>query len=249
MSQIPPVFCFRFALLGALTLAGCSEQPEPRCATTLTTFAARYELVSGSGACAELTGEILGAMTFVTDWREDDDDGLYSVAIQSAAAGDLVAQGEASDPPVADPDAEHHPYGIGKFTSKTPGDDGLCQIPTLAAAELDMPEIPGTEPDVEATPATSLAYQWQNFRLAVSAGAQGMQWTAELDYTRDGCSASYRVRAVAPAVSCDDGQGNPDDAACERRAAELSGVHPSLAGGLLCEPTLLACVLANEPEL
>jgi hypothetical protein len=247
MSQTRCFFGLRLALSG-LALLGCSEQPEPRCATTLSTFAAHYELESGTGACAELSGEILGAMTFVTDWRADDD-GLYSVAIQSLSAGDLVAQAEANEPPLGDPDPDHRPYGIGKFTERTPDDAGVCSIPSFAPAELDMPEIPATEPDTEPTPATSLAYQWSNFRLAVSAGAQGMQWAADLTYTRDGCSASYRVRAVAPAVSCDDGAGNADDAACTPDAAELAGVHPSLAGGLVCDPTLLACVLANEPEL
>lgn len=235
-------------LLGT-SLAACSEQPEARCATTLTTFAAHYELVSGTGACSELSGEILGAMTFVTDWRKDDDDGLYSVAIQSVTAGDLVAQGEASDPPLADPEASHHPYAIGKFTARTPSDAGVCEIPSFEAAQLDMPELPPLEPETEPTPATSLGYGWRNFRLGVSAGAQGLIWTADLDYTRDGCTASYRVRALAPAVSCDDGAGNPNEAACAPGPAEEAGVHPSLAGGLTCDAGLLTCVLAAEPEL
>jgi hypothetical protein len=234
------------------SLGGCADQPEPRCATTLNTFAAKYELVSGTGACAELPGEVLGAMTFVVDPR-DPGDGLFSLAIQSAGVGDLIAAGEAADPAVQDTDATHHPYGFGKFTEKTPSGDGVCRVSSFTPAQLDLAEIPAPpveppEPPGDAIPATQIGYQWSNLRLAVSAASHGNEWAADLSYTRDGCTAQYRVHAVAPAVSCDDGSGTADPSLCAREAAIAQGVHPSLASRLSCDEGLLSCVLADEPE-
>ena len=42
----------------------------------------------------------------------------------------------------------------------------------------------------------------------------GVEFTGDLKYTRDGCTATYRVAALSPAVECGDDNGKPDVSHC-----------------------------------
>ena len=100
-------------------------------------------------------------------------------------------------------------------------------------------------------PATSVKYEWSNVRVYDTAAATGTQFTADLAYTQDGCTAQYHVFAVYPAVSCDAGDGTPNEALCSSEAnpdagmATGSGISPDVP--ITCDPDLLLCVLTKEP--
>jgi hypothetical protein len=74
--------------------------------------------------------------------------------------------------------------------------------------------------------------------------------SADLVYTRDGCSATYSVVAVYPAASCADADGKPDERLCATEAnpaagiAYGSGINPDYA--VACDPDLLTCVPSKD---
>lgn len=150
----------------ALVMAtGCPEQPGLKCAAERTAslisptgplgsvgdaYAATYKLVSGSGACAEIKGETLGVYQYSPDNHGKEDFSKGTLAIQSATMG---VAGRALDPSindpnlgVSDPDASHHLYAIGNYTSMDPK-DGICSVPTMRPAILELPFTPFPTPD------------------------------------------------------------------------------------------------------
>ncbi|MCG8554574.1 MAG: hypothetical protein MJD61_04695, partial [Proteobacteria bacterium] len=51
-------------LLGLVCAASGCTQPPPTCQVARLPFVARYDLISGTGPCAQLKGEIFGAHTY-----------------------------------------------------------------------------------------------------------------------------------------------------------------------------------------
>ena len=51
-------------------------------------------------------------------------------------------------------------------------------------------------------PATDVAYTWSDVRVYVTAAANGTALSAHLSVTQNGCTATYAVRGLYPAVSC-----------------------------------------------
>ena len=62
------------------------------------------------------------------------------MAIESLEVG--TAYNNAADQDIMDPNASHQPYAFGKFTTFDPGPDGVCAVPTLAPAVLNLPALP-----------------------------------------------------------------------------------------------------------
>ena len=93
-------------------------------------------------------------------------------------------------------------------------------------------------------------------RIYVTALAQGTQLAGDFTYTVDDCTASYRVRALYPMVSCatqpdDAGVVHADPTLCDPNA-EPDAMRPVGSEFLpnesvTCDPTLLLCVLAGDP--
>ena len=87
------------------------------------------------------------------------------------------------------------------------------------------------EPAVEATQYT---YKFSNVNFLVRPDAIGTQMAADLDYTRNGCTAKYRVKGVYPARNCESRTtpGQPDAELCspvaqpEKGIFEGSGISP-----------------------
>ena len=50
-------------------------------------------------------------------------------------------------------------------------------------------------PPLPAEPAVSIRYEFSNVRVYTTASAIGTQLSADLTYTKDGCTATYRVAA------------------------------------------------------
>jgi hypothetical protein len=228
-------------VLGGLTLSCDSTQPPPFCTISRALYAARYTLVSGSGACAELKGEPLGGQAYVPDPSKPDDFG--SLAIQSEALGKRMMAGAAAMPPVVDANADHKPYSHGGFKSRLP-ENSVCTVPKLTDAELEMGAVmAGTE----MLPAMHVKYHWSNVKSYVNAAQIGVLWGGDLDYTSDGCTAKYKVVAISPLVSCDkDGQPDPHLCVAEPDPATGfagSGLSPDIE--VTCDPDLKLCVPAR----
>jgi hypothetical protein len=263
--------------LAALTLTlGACHQPRPKCTVAHGTFAATYELVEGKGDCAGLRGEILNVQGYIasmsaTNKRPDYD--KTSIGIEPASIADLLSVSSGT----AMPDARDKPYSFGFFSSAEPNGDDFCIAPKLNVARLRLPALPDIALDecttVPAQPATDIAYAFSNVRVYVTPDAIGTQLSADLKYTQGTCTATYKVRAVSPAVPC--GVETPaPDAGMQDAGAQDAGPPAADAGAppmcpppagpsvaddgactgsainsefaLKCDPEILLCVARKE---
>lgn len=244
------ILCATFLLSTAATVAFTTScaQPLPNCGAAHNYFAAEYTLTEGdpNSACGQLIGDVLGMESYYPadgpNGTPDYEQG--SVAIRSSTIGDMIDYAEARG--AIDGDAV---YGsgnsVGDFTDGFPDDDGFCMVDsfetdshvTLPAIDEvpDDPATPDEDESLPAQPAIDATWKWSNARWVVSADAQGTQFEADLEYTQDGCRASYHVVAVAPAVGCaTDDDCNDDN----------NGINPSFA--LRCNTDLGLCVLDGD---
>lgn len=191
-----------FLGLALLLAAGGCDQPAPKCTAAHAPYAATYTLVSGDGDCAQLKGEILNVWAYNgAGKRNTIDYSKISLAIQPQSMSDLALSGR--EP--SDPDTEDQPYGFGAYQNDEPGGDDYCVVPTLSAANISLAEVPEVAdmcPITPAEPAVEVRYEFSNVRVYTTAKAIGTKLFADLTYTKDGCTATYRVAAISPAVSC-----------------------------------------------
>ncbi|AUX39468.1 hypothetical protein SOCE26_008600 [Sorangium cellulosum] len=236
----------------AALLASC-DQPRIECTTAHTGFAATYTLKPGSkrgeGDCDKLRGEIIGMEKYSPSSADDpevQDLSRALLAIRATGLGALAGGAEAAGVPI-DKGAV---VSMGEFTSVDPDERDVCSVPSLSPAALEIPAI-------EDSPATSLRYEWSNVRVYVTAALPGTQMTADLTYTKDGCTASYSVVGLAPAVSCGvEGMEGPttDPSLCDPEADPAagrligSGINPDLEERVTCDPEIALCVLKEPPE-
>ena len=89
--------------------------------------------------------------------------------------------------------------------------------------------------------AARLTYVWDNAKFLVTADAQGTQFSADLTFTQDSCTAKYHVVGVYPAVPCLDDMGKPDESVCE---SDVNGINPDFP--TTCSKTFGYCVLKGE---
>ena len=241
------------ALIVALVavLSGC-DQPKPRCTAGVGGFAAKYTLKPGQQACPDrhgdpLQGEILGLSRY-NPLRGGEanvqDPTKASLVILSQTLGDIAV-----DPLLKD--EAHEPHSLGDFVSTEPDESDVCTVPTLSAAEQEVPAMGASE-------AIHIKYEWSNVRLHVTAAYPGTQMVGDLTYTNNDCTASYSVTGLWPAVSCagKDANGNAvaDPALCDPVAdpaagrATGSGINPDLKERVACDPDILLCVLTAPPD-
>lgn len=187
--------------LGAM---GC-DQPAPKCGVARGMFAATYTLVSGEGECAMLHGDLLGVQAYNARTSASDDRPDYdktSVAIQPQALTDLLGASAG----LADPNEDDLPYALGRFAHSSPK-SSYCDVPELSVARLRLPEIAEQEVDACTTlpvqPAVDISYEWSNVRVLVTPANYGTRFEADLTYTNGDCTATYKVAAIYPVVSCD----------------------------------------------
>jgi hypothetical protein len=193
-------------LCSMFALSAC-EQPDPYCNIAHGQFWAKYTLVSGSGECAQLTGEPLDVQSYyaqrsATDTRPDF--GAVTIAIQPMTiSGAVWNAGE-----LAAPDPDDVLYGIGRIGTERPGADGFCRADKLSVAQLRLPAVP-EHPDpadicitAPEAPAYDIKYAFSRVRIYYTPAAIGTQFEADLTYTQGDCVAEYTVSAVYPAVGC-----------------------------------------------
>jgi hypothetical protein len=182
-----------------------------------------------------------------------------TVAVRSARLGKLGTDFASTRP---DPDPSHATYSVGPFASEAPGPDNFCDVPTLTPARLDVPATAAGLPDggvlpdggPPALPAQSFTYEWSNLRIYNTSGIPGTQFTAELKYTENGCTAEYTAKGIWPVVTCsmknDAGVTVVNEAACDPYAdydagrLRGSGINPIFP--VKCDPVAFICVLTGE---
>jgi hypothetical protein len=190
-------------------LVAC-DQPSPKCNIARGLFSAHYTLVpgsvTGSGDCGSLSGEELwvAAYTQPKPGSTTPDSSNLQIGIISATQQDIRSRAECSG--VASTSSET-PYAIGAFASSKPDRDDFCHVPVLTPSQVTVPEQESCQPDecfppLDPEPAHDARYEWSNVRVYVTAAANGTQFSADLKYSLDGCSAQFKVTALYPSVSC-----------------------------------------------
>jgi len=224
------------AVVLASSLSGCGPalQQDPQCVVAKGTFATVYTPKSTT-TCTPLTPEVVALEKYFSEDPAMKD----TVALRVRRVGDMMLKSTAKPPTVVlDPDAPNAPHSVGELTD-VPGPDNFCEVPTLGATQL-----------VTRTPALSLTYAWSNLRIYNTPEIPGTQFTADLTYTENGCTAEYTVKGIWPLVNCGTSDKKPDDARCDpypdAAAGRFrgSGINPIFP--VKCDPVALFCVLTGE---
>lgn len=234
-----------FALSTASTVAFTTScaQPLPACTSALGYFAAEYTLTSGdaASACGQLPGDVLGINTYYQKGDVNDMPNYADahVAIRAESLGGLIDYAEARG--AIDGDVVfYEANSIGSFAAEFPDDAEFCMAEDFSEASVSLPDIeevpddPATPDEDESLPAqaaTVISYQWSGVRFVVSANAPGTQFEADLEYTQDGCTASYHVVGLYPAHGC---------VTTEDCTADDSGLNPDFK--VRCNTDLGLCV-------
>lgn len=256
----------------ALSGASCS-QPAIQCVAGHGPFFAKYELVSGTGSCAALTGEDIGLSTYLAPNADRTlaDYNDRSIAIQSSTVGQVfqdynggVDNADKMTPVITTDDKA---YGLGKYTT-APDDNNICfaggfDVGAMSEADVNVPETYFGDDDMGMPitgPAVHLKQSWKNVKVYVTAGVPGTQAVGEMHYEDviEGCQADYKFVALFPSVYCgEDADGDemtPDtaqDKLCDPVANPDegrvfgSGINPDFK--TRCDPDLLHCVLTETP--
>jgi hypothetical protein len=234
------------AVLAASTLGACGAyQQDPQCVVAKGSFATVYTLEAGqdaSLACAQLKPERVGLEKYFSQGPGSPD----TVAMRSRVVGALLLNTSYQ----VDPDAPNQANSVGVLTTDAPGPDNFCEVPSLNPTQLVVRSTTGGADK-------SLTYAWSNLRVYNTPEIPGTQFTAELRYTENGCTAEYTVKGLWPVVSCSkeitvDGkkQTVPDEVKCDPRPDPAAGRHRGSGINPLfpvkCDPVALICVLTGE---
>ncbi|RKG91072.1 hypothetical protein D7W82_01685 [Corallococcus sp. CA049B] len=235
----------------AVAVGACGSEPEPECVVARAvsdgstgSFAATYQLKPGQNpdtVCARLKPEPLGLQKFFSEDPAAPD----TVGVRSARLGKLLEDFASR----LSEDSKASATAVGPFASATPGADHFCSVPTLTPTRLEVPA--STAPDGGALPAQDYGYAWSNLRIYNTPEIPGTQFTADLVYAENGCSAEYTVKGIWPVVKCQNSKTKlPDDTLCDPYAdydagrLRGSGINPLFP--VKCDPDALICVLTGE---
>lgn len=190
-------------LVGFPFAAASCHQEKIICTTGHGDYAVRYQLVEGTGACAELTAGVVGVESYLRGDNGPDKHPLLSrssVALRAEELGTLVSDYGVEVAPKA-------LAALAPFTQDNPGPDGFCPVGPMMPVTLTLPAVDampdGMGGTTKALPAVSVTYAWSNVRLYVTPSSPGTQFSADLKYTLDGCTATYKVSGLYPVVSCE----------------------------------------------
>lgn len=241
------------AALWGLTTSACA-QPELFCASATGNFNLRLQMVSGTVDCLGQT-EVFAVQTFFAKGEGRPAFEKGSVAITEGTLFDHFEALEAADPTLLVPDpltVESQLHAIGSYATAEPNSDDICTIPSLMAT-VSLPAIPddAATADVnEAVPATMRSYNWTNVQVQISPEVQGSILWGDLAYTADGCSATYAVKGVWPAMGC---MASANECFCANGVApgaadcEPTGLNPDFAKQIACVEG--ACVFNDVARL
>jgi hypothetical protein len=245
-----------WACLPLLVATCLPDQPPMLCAVSIGAFAVKYTLIEGSGACSQLRTGRVGVESYLPSTGSDHP-GFERpvVALRAEEMGALLRQYDA----VGRIDAKQV-TSTAQFADVNPSGQGFCRVGAMNAATMTLASIAaspdGTKP---ALPAVDLRYEWSDLRFYVTPSSIGAQFTAELTYRKDDCTARYRADGIFPAVSCrgtmrtPDGMmvSMPDETLCSPCADDSkgrsigSGIHPDVE--TTCDEQAMVCLVKNEP--
>ncbi|XXX79073.1 hypothetical protein WMF30_09895 [Sorangium sp. So ce134] len=250
-------------LLAIAALVASCEQRRVNCTAAHGGFAAKYTLKPGSkqgeGDCDTLKGEVVGIEKYNprqagNPKRPDPTRAHLAVRASGIAYPAFAALGAQVEIDAVALDS------LGDFESVDPDEDDVCAVPSLTEARLSIPayEEPPPPDAPEDTPPTQhpevdIRYAWSNLRIYVTAAYPGTQIVGDLTYTKDGCSASYGVVGLYPAVECAP-DGVPDPTLCNphpdlaKGRAFGSGINPDFADRVTCDAETGLCVLTSLPD-
>jgi len=220
-------------LIGAGSLLmGCSfEQPNAGCIVQdSSNWYAFYEADGApSGTCtaasaAPLTGELVGIFKFV----DPNDRSDIKLVLRPAGLASRAARDQGSP---------YEQNAVGKLTD-TPDAEDFCAATEFSEAKVNDPGVTNPTTGAQTTAPAQISYKFENFKVLAAPNAPGTQGRGELTYTRDGCTAKYKVLTIWPRVACDPNatiEEKPSDA-----CGEGSGANPDF--NLKCHPTLKYCM-------
>lgn len=102
------------------------------------------------------------------------------------------------------------------------GSDDFCTTSAWKSGWVEPRPTGQLNPDVP--PTTTISYLFDNVKVYAAPSAPGTQLSADLKYTRDECTAEFKVRAIWPAVPC-----NPNSQRASERCGDRSGINPNFA--------------------
>jgi hypothetical protein len=176
----------------AAWVSACSvEQPSIGCPVQSISWSVRYSLVSGTGACSTLTGDLIGI-----ERQFNPETNKSKITLRPTPLGVLGAR-DAVNPAQAIGDLPDDNSPVAGRDER----DAVCAVPTLSKAEKHAPV--GTLPDGGVNPPSDISYEFSNLVLSASPKAPGNQMTADLTYTEDGCTATYKAVGLWPAHGCE----------------------------------------------
>ncbi len=199
---------------GGALLTGCNfEQPDAPCfVQDSTAWYAKYDRVDeGSCPAADLApvGERIGVFKY-SDPDDIENKTLLTIRPNGVAA--LAA---------SDDSTERSQTAQSRFTAR-PDENDFCLANAFNPAEVVVAGNPGT----------SIRYEFSNVRVYASPKAPGTQLTGELRYTKNGCTSTYVVRALWPAVGCTVGSTEAATA-----CGNGSGLNPDFDAECMAFPT------------
>jgi len=191
-----------------LAAMGC-EQPAPNCTAGRGAWTMVYTPKPGAAAaCADTTVDVYGIQVYSAAKADGTPDlKASSVAIQNDYEGS-VAQNAVDWGYPPDPDQKW--YAFGAFANAEP-QDNFCNIPNMAPAKVDVPEVPAIEddpttPDVDESypgaPAMSFQYDWSNVAFYVKPSLLGTVMRGDVKVTIDGLACEYHAIGVYPNMYC-----------------------------------------------
>jgi hypothetical protein len=262
-----------FAIAGVLSVGafGC-DQPAPKCnvAQSLSTggnFAATFTLEDGSkegeGDCDTLIGDTLYFGSFYAE-NKDHTPNYNKVSVGVAPTELLNILGAAAGTQAANPDnayvtpnPDDKSYAYGGFDSSEPESDDFCYLTEMDPARVRIPavkEYETADPNdptgmtiitVPAAEAIDVTYEFSNVQVYMTVGSPGRQVAADLTYTKNKCTAKYKVAALFPQTWCSevDATGTPTGVPNDKLCTE----NPAFVDDAVrCDPMLLLCVLKHD---
>jgi hypothetical protein len=171
--------------LAASGLVSCSI-PKPECTigqsstsgiglTGIAAFSTRYKLVSGTGECANLKGEVIGFQSYhpasTTGDGKTRDFSKTSIALRPQSLGELTwmnqdlagvaveqfcfdGKDDDEDGDIDDKDPDCHINAIGDFAASEPDGTDMCQVTALTPSGVNFP---GATADVDGGVACDIA--------------------------------------------------------------------------------------------
>lgn len=242
--QCPAVWVCWTLLAGGAN--ACSDQPSVVCTSARVPYAAKYSRVTGTGDCAELTGEELGVYTF----NGSNPDGTPNWSDATLSIQPLwIYQQEAGG-------AGAEAFSRGQFDRPEPDPRGLCTVGHMTSTIVNVAAVPEGSTDANgqslpSAPAKEVRYEWSNLKVRVTPETVGTAFVADLAYTSGDCGATYAVWAVAPAIRCATSPATTvDPAVClpadpSQGRFTGSGIDPSFE--VACDPGSSLCVPTRDP--